>query len=38
MVTVQAEACTECGEPYYSSDTLRYLGRRLNLGSFDGGQ
>ena len=25
LVTVQAEACTECGEAYYSVDTLRYL-------------
>jgi hypothetical protein len=27
LVTVQAEACTECGEPYYTSDTLRYFER-----------
>ena len=27
LVRVQAEACNECGEPYYSSDTLRYLER-----------
>ena len=27
LVTVQAEACAECGEPYYSVDTLRYLQR-----------
>jgi YgiT-type zinc finger domain-containing protein len=27
LVTVQAEACTECGEPYYTSDTMRYLER-----------
>jgi YgiT-type zinc finger domain-containing protein len=25
MVTVQAEACAECGEAYYSAETLRYL-------------
>ena len=27
MVTVQAEACAECGEAYYSAETLRYLER-----------
>ena len=27
LVMVQAEACTECGEPYYTSDTMRYLER-----------
>jgi len=27
LVTVQAEACAECGEPYYSVETLRYLER-----------
>ena len=27
LVTVQAEACTECREPYYTSDTMRYLER-----------
>ena len=27
LVTVQAEACTECGEPYYTSDTMRYFER-----------
>jgi len=27
LVTVQAESCTECGEPYYSADTLKYLER-----------
>ena len=27
MVTVQAEACAECGEAYYSPDTLRDLER-----------
>ncbi len=25
MVTVQAEACAECGEAYYSPETLRYI-------------
>jgi hypothetical protein len=27
LVTVQAEACAECGEAYYSTETLRYLER-----------
>ena len=27
LVTIQAEACPECGEPYYTSDTMRYLER-----------
>jgi len=27
MVNVQAEACAECGEAYYSAETLRYLER-----------
>ncbi len=27
MVDVQAEACAECGEAYYSAETLRYLER-----------
>src|SRR5439155_14202611 len=27
MVTVQAEACTQCGEPYYTTDAMRYLER-----------
>ena len=27
LVIVEAEACTECGEPYYTSDTMRYLGQ-----------
>jgi YgiT-type zinc finger domain-containing protein len=27
LVTVEAEACTECGEPYYTSDTMRYFER-----------
>ena len=27
LVKVQAEACNECGEPYYSADTMRYLER-----------
>ena len=27
LVTVQAEVCTECGEPYYTADTMRYLDR-----------
>ena len=27
LVTVRAEACVECGEAYYSTDTLRYLER-----------
>ena len=27
LVTVQAEACAECGEPYYSVETLRHLER-----------
>ncbi len=25
LVTVQADACVDCGEPYYSADTMRYL-------------
>jgi YgiT-type zinc finger domain-containing protein len=25
LVRVQAEACTECGEAYYSPETMRYL-------------
>ena len=25
MVTVQAEACVECGEAYYSPEELRYI-------------
>ena len=25
MVTVQAEACAECGEGYYSPEALRYI-------------
>ena len=27
LVVVRAEACIECGERYYSADTLRYLER-----------
>jgi YgiT-type zinc finger domain-containing protein len=27
LVTVKAEACTQCGEPYYSPEVLRYLER-----------
>ena len=27
MVTVQAEACAECGEAYYSAETMRHLER-----------
>jgi len=27
MVTVQAETCAECGEAYYSAETLRYFDR-----------
>lgn len=27
LVTVEAEACAECGEAYYSSETMRYLER-----------
>jgi YgiT-type zinc finger domain-containing protein len=27
MVTVRAESCAECGEAYYSAETLRYLER-----------
>ena len=27
LVAVQAELCTECGEAYYSAETLRYLER-----------
>ena len=27
LVTVQADACIECGGPYYSADALRYLER-----------
>jgi YgiT-type zinc finger domain-containing protein len=27
MVTVQAETCAECGEAYYSAETLRHLER-----------
>ena len=27
MVTVQAEACAECGEAYYSPETMRHLER-----------
>jgi len=27
MVTVEAEACVECGEAYYSAETLRYFDR-----------
>ena len=27
LVTVQADACTDCGEPYYSENTFRYLER-----------
>jgi hypothetical protein len=27
LVTVQSEACIECGEPYYSADTLRHFER-----------
>ncbi len=25
LVPVQAEACLECGEAYYSTETMRYL-------------
>ena len=25
LVIVRAEACSDCGEPYYSADTLRYF-------------
>ena len=25
LVSVEAEACQQCGEPYYSSEALRYL-------------
>lgn len=27
LVSVEAEACQQCGEPYYSCETLRYLER-----------
>jgi YgiT-type zinc finger domain-containing protein len=27
MVNVQAEACAECGEAYFSAETLRYFER-----------
>jgi len=27
LVRVQAEACTQCGEAYYSADVLRHLER-----------
>ena len=27
LVTVESDACIECGEPYYSADALRYLER-----------
>jgi len=27
LVTVEAEACAECGEAYYSAETLRHLDR-----------
>ncbi|MBI3303652.1 MAG: YgiT-type zinc finger protein [Deltaproteobacteria bacterium] len=27
IVLVEAEACVECGEAYYSTETMRYLGR-----------
>ena len=27
LVTVEAEACTECGEAYFSSEAMRYLER-----------
>lgn len=27
LVVVDAEACTECGEAYYSPDTMRHLER-----------
>jgi len=27
MVTVQAKTCAECGEAYYSAETLRYIER-----------
>ncbi len=27
LVSVDAEACQQCGEPYYSSEALRYLER-----------
>lgn len=25
LVPVQAEACTQCGEPYYSTETMQHL-------------
>ena len=28
LVTLQAEACTQCGEHYYTADAMRYLERR----------
>ena len=27
LVPVEAEVCLECGEPYYSTEALRYLDR-----------
>ena len=27
LVPVEAEVCLECGEPYYSTEALRYLER-----------
>ena len=27
LVPVEAEVCRECGEPYYSTEVLRYLER-----------
>jgi len=27
LVPVEAEACAECGEAYYSTETMRYLER-----------
>jgi hypothetical protein len=27
LVPVEAEVCRECGEPYYSTEALRLLGR-----------
>ena len=35
LVVVRAEACIECGERYYSADTLRYF-ERLRI-EFKGG-
>ena len=36
LVIVNAEACIECREPYYSADTLRYL-EQLRI-EFKGGK